>query len=72
LLRKSPQAILERFVGSSEALDAPEWTRWIQPTLEFQQPKATFVTLFIQMAQWDENKNEVQLTIYYQILPHSD
>jgi hypothetical protein len=58
-LRTSPQAILEQFFGSSEAIDAPEWTRWGKPTLEFQQPKATFAALFLRMADWTENQNQV-------------
>jgi hypothetical protein len=58
-LRTSPQAILEQFSGSSEAIDAPEWTRWGRPTLEFQQPKATFAALFLRMADWTENQSQV-------------
>lgn len=57
-LRKSPRALLERFTGFNNALDAPEWTRWDKPTLEFQQPKATFAAIFIRMAGWNENKDE--------------
>ena len=54
-LRKSPRAILDQFVGFKEDGYAPEWTRWTQPTLEFQQPEATFADLFVQMATWDVN-----------------
>ena len=59
-LRKSPRAVLERFVGPNTALDAPEWTQWTHSTLEFQQPKATFVSLFTKMATWDENVEMVR------------
>jgi hypothetical protein len=58
-LSQSPRAILEYFVGSHDAINAPEWTCWARPTLEFQQPKATFVALFIRMAEWDSNKRQV-------------
>lgn len=64
-LSQSPQATLERFVGSRDAINAPEWIRWAQPTLEFQQPKATFVALFIRMAEWDNNKRQVQLKNHF-------
>jgi hypothetical protein len=63
------RVILERFVGPFDALDAPEWTSWARPMLEFQQPKATFVTLFLRMATWDENKNEVRLQIAFAEYP---
>jgi hypothetical protein len=69
--RQSPQAILERFVGSHNAIDAPEWTRWTQSTLEFQQPKATFIELFIRMAEWDNNKRQVRLKTHFVSLHHS-
>jgi hypothetical protein len=58
---KSPRAILERFIGSGDAVNAPEWTRWTGATLEFQQPKVTFAALFICMSNWDENRNQVRL-----------
>ncbi|KIM73712.1 hypothetical protein PILCRDRAFT_828847 [Piloderma croceum F 1598] len=55
LLRQSPRAVLERFVGSSSDRMAPDWTRWPRPAVEFQQPKANFANLFVHMAMWEEN-----------------
>ena len=58
-LRKSPRATLGRFVGFKEDGCAPDWTRWTRPTLEFQQPKATFAELFVRMATWEVNALQV-------------
>jgi hypothetical protein len=60
LLYISPRALLERFVGSSQALDAPAWTAWTQPSLEFEQLRATFTELFVRMADWEINKIQVR------------
>ena len=54
-LCKSACTILDQFVSFKEDRYAPEWTCWTQPTLEFQQPKATFADLFVQMVTWDVN-----------------
>lgn len=70
-LSQSPQAVLERFIGSRDAIDAPEWTRWTRSTLEFQQPKATFIELFIRMAEWDNNKKQVRLKTHFVSLHRS-
>ena len=51
----SPRAVLEIFTGSKHALNALEWTQWTRPTLQFQQPRASFAALFAQMALWDVN-----------------
>lgn len=56
----SPRAILEQFAGSNLAIDAPEWTQLPQPTLEFQQPRASFARLFFRMLMWDVNKFQVR------------
>lgn len=58
-LRTSPRVILDRFIGSREALEAPLWARWSEPSLEFQQPKSTFAALFIRMATWELNSEQV-------------
>ena len=55
----SPRAVLEIFVGSKHALDAPEWTQWTRPSLQFQQPRALFAALFAWMALWDVNRDDV-------------
>lgn len=55
----SPRALLDRFVGSSHAVDAPEWTQWTTPIRVFQQPKMTFAALFVRMATWDLNRDQV-------------
>lgn len=60
-LRSSPRALLERFVGSNNAIHAPEWTRWETSSLEFQQPKRTFAALFVRFAELDENQSIVGL-----------
>jgi hypothetical protein len=60
LLRQSPRAVLERFVGSSSDRIAPDWTRWPHPAVEFQQPKANFANLFVHMAMWEENMVQVR------------
>lgn len=59
----SPLAVLEIFEGSKNALNAPEWTQWNRPTLQFQQPRASFAALFARMASWDVNRNEVTITL---------
>jgi hypothetical protein len=61
LLQKSPRALLDCFVGFTDTVDAqaPEWTKWKHPILEFQQPKATFAELFTRMATWEVNKDVV-------------
>ena len=61
VLRTSPQAIMERFTGLNTALNAPNWTSWTRKTWTFQHPKLDFASLFVWMADWDENKNEVRL-----------
>lgn len=58
--RTSPRAVMETFTGSSRAIDAPEWTQWPQPTLRFQHPLVSFAVLFMRMASWDINKNQVR------------
>lgn len=55
----SPRAILERYVGSKEAIDAPEWTQWTCAIEEFQQPRASFGVLFTRMAFWKVNRDYV-------------
>lgn len=59
--RTSPRALLDRFVGSKQAIDAPEWTQWDDPTLKFQQPLATFAALFMKVATWNVNAQNVSL-----------
>ena len=59
ILRTSPRAILERFTGSNKALNAPDWTSWERKACEFQQPKLNFASLFVRMAEWEENRHEV-------------
>jgi hypothetical protein len=61
LLRTSPWAIMERFTGLNRALNAPNWTSWTCKTWKFQQPKLNFASLFVQMADWEENKDVVHL-----------
>lgn len=56
----SPRVILERFVGSKHAIDAPDWTQWAARTTQtFQQPRATFLVLFTRIAMWPVNKLDV-------------
>ena len=55
----SPRAVLEIFTGSKHALNALEWTQWTCPTLQFQQPRASFAALFARMALWDVNRDDV-------------
>ena len=57
----SPLAVLEVFEGSMHALNAPEWTQWNHPTLQFQQPRASFAALFAWMLQWDVNWDNVSI-----------
>lgn len=57
--RASPRVILDTYVGLPEDLSAPEWTRWKRRTLEFRQPRESFIALFSQMALWQENLNLV-------------
>jgi hypothetical protein len=58
-LRTSPRAILERFAGSNTAIDAPDWASWGRKTWEFQQPELNFASLFVRMASWEANRNQV-------------
>ena len=51
--------MLEIFIGSKHALNAPEWTQWSCPTPQFQQPRASFAALFGRMALWDVNRDDV-------------
>ncbi|KAF7970327.1 hypothetical protein HWV62_24348 [Athelia sp. TMB] len=57
----SPCAILERFVGSNKAINAPEWTQWAQKTEQFQQPRASFGVLFTRLALCDENREQPEV-----------
>lgn len=62
LLRKSPQVIIDRHCGSNQEALAPLWTRWSSThwqSLEFQQPTQTFAKLFVEMASWEFNKDQV-------------
>ncbi|KIM78576.1 hypothetical protein PILCRDRAFT_11041 [Piloderma croceum F 1598] len=52
----SPRATLARYVGFSDDLEAPEWTRWGNSILSFRQPKGSFADLFARMATWEENR----------------
>jgi hypothetical protein len=52
---------MERFTGLNTALNAPDWTSWERKTWEFQQPKLNFASLFVRMAEWEENKHQVCL-----------
>ncbi|KAF8057435.1 hypothetical protein FPV67DRAFT_1677229 [Lyophyllum atratum] len=61
-LRTSPRAVLDHYVGSSDDLSAPEWTRWNDDILEFCQPRDTFIALFARMALWKHNLNEIGLS----------
>ena len=54
-----PLAVLVIFVGSKDAVNAPDWTQWVCPTPQFQQLHASFATLFAWMAQWDVNQDGV-------------
>jgi hypothetical protein len=52
--------VLEEFHGAKGAIDAPDWTAWESPRLEFQQPRASFAVLFLQMATWEVNQSRVR------------
>lgn len=55
----SPCAILDRYIGSNKAADAPEWTNWPRRVEKFQQPRATFGVLFTRLALKKENRDQV-------------
>lgn len=55
----SPRAILERYIGSNTAVDAPEWTLWTRSVEKLQQPRAAFGVLFTRMALWKDNRDQV-------------
>ncbi|KAF7976662.1 hypothetical protein HWV62_6001 [Athelia sp. TMB] len=55
----SPCAILEQYIGSKDAIDAPEWMQWDRSTEEFQQPRAAFAVLFTRMAFTKVNRDQV-------------
>jgi hypothetical protein len=59
---------MERFTGSNAALNAPDWTSWERKTWEFQQPQLNFASLFVRMAEWEENKHEVCLCRFWHTL----
>ena len=59
LLRHSPRAILETFMGDSSEWMAPEWTHWANPVHKFQQPLSSFAHLFMCMVYWDCNVMKV-------------
>jgi hypothetical protein len=59
---------MERFTGSNAALNAPDWTSWERKTWEFQQPQLNFASLFVRMAEWEENKHEVCLCYFQHTL----
>ncbi|KAF7974701.1 hypothetical protein HWV62_11483 [Athelia sp. TMB] len=62
-IRSSPRAVLEIFWGSPLAINAPEWTRWANPVLQFQQPRAEFAALFARMAFWKVNRDYPELAL---------
>jgi hypothetical protein len=63
---------LERFTGSNSAIDAPDWTSWERKTWEFQQPELDFASLFVRMASWEENQNQVCFTNFYHLSMQTD
>lgn len=64
----SPRATLDRFLGSKSAIDAPEWAQWTASTTTFQQPRASFATLFTRMAMWPVNASEVCTSLFVYVL----
>jgi hypothetical protein len=48
--------------GSNKALNAPNWTSLERQIFEFQQPSINFASLFVWMADWEENRNKVHLS----------
>ncbi|KAF8071656.1 hypothetical protein FPV67DRAFT_1746505 [Lyophyllum atratum] len=51
----SPRALLAMFTGTPDDLAAPSWVHWTRSKLEFRQPRAGFLSLFLQLAMWHEN-----------------
>jgi hypothetical protein len=61
----SPRAMLARYVGFKEDLDAPGWTQWENSVMRFEQPRGAFADLFARMAAWDENRVVVTTTFAF-------
>ncbi|KAF8057811.1 hypothetical protein FPV67DRAFT_1526664 [Lyophyllum atratum] len=55
----SPRALLAMFTGTPDDLAAPSWVHWTRSKLEFCQPRAGFLSLFLQLAMWHENLTQV-------------
>lgn len=61
VFHRSPVAVLARFEGRPYQRNAPDWTRWTDPRSLIPYPGAAFGRLFIQMASWKENVDQVNL-----------
>jgi hypothetical protein len=61
VLRRSPLAVLDRFVGHPCHQYGPDWTQWKQPSVTFEYPVTTFAEFFRHMATWKENSDQVSL-----------
>jgi len=51
----SLRALLAMFTGTPDDLAAPSWVHWTRSTLKFCQARARFLSLFSQLAMWEEN-----------------
>jgi hypothetical protein len=58
-LRQSPLAILDRYVGYVNEHGAPEWVRREQSSVIFRHQASPFAKLFIQLAGWKVNSDQV-------------
>ncbi|KZP21907.1 hypothetical protein FIBSPDRAFT_953243 [Athelia psychrophila] len=55
LVYQSPRTVVDQYIGYPDERRAPEWTRRANKIFEFQQPRATFVHIFLRLAlnQWN-------------------
>ena len=59
LQHRSPVAILDRFEGTGDEIDAPEWVNEGEEHLRFYQPRGVFAELFANLALVDLNASQV-------------
>ena len=57
--RRSPRAILDRYIGFPGELTAPDWVDWDKTTLDFYQPRVAMAETFARLSTIWVNRRQV-------------
>lgn len=67
-LHQSPLATLDRYVGYPNERHAPHWVRWTRSSAVFRYRAASFAKLFLKLATWKVNSDQVRHSTLFQPL----